>query len=93
MRWFSNVTLFQNPGNGRAMSYQLITASRTARSHHRLRPAAHLTLSIFDRDWLFPNCVRTSPPREAAEPRARARGGVAVEMMFGERGNRQRASQ
>lgn len=98
VRWFSNVTLFQNLGHGRAMSYQLGVTAESDREVPITDYGLRLIYrrSIFDRNWLFLE-LRTNVtwPRESLlERRVRVLGaGVAVEMMFGERGNRQRASQ
>ncbi len=96
VRWFSHLTLFQNLGSGRAISYQL---GMTAESDREV-PVTDYGLrliyrrSIFDRDWLFLELrANVTWPRESLlERREPVLGaGVAVEMMFGERGHRERA--
>jgi hypothetical protein len=93
VRWFSNVTLYQNLGNGRALSYQVGLTAESDRdvpiTDYSLRVIYRRT--IFERDWLFLE-LRSSVtwPRdtllERREPNIGA--GVAVEMMFGERKKR-----
>lgn len=93
VRWLSQVTLFQNLGVGRAISYQV---GITAESEHDV-PISDYGLrviyrrTIFDRDWLFLE-LRSSLtwPRESLlESRESVWGaGAAVEMMFGERRDR-----
>jgi len=93
VRWFSQLTLYQNLHNGRALSYQV---GITAESDNDV-PITDYGLrviyrrSIFDRAWLFLE-LRSSItwPRENLLERREANlgAGIALEMMFGERGNR-----
>ena len=90
VRWFSQLTLFQNLHEGRALSYQVgITAesdSEVPITDYGLRVIYRR--SIFDREWLFLE-LRSSitwPRENLIEHRESNLGaGVAVEMMFGER--------
>jgi hypothetical protein len=91
VRWFSQLTLYQNLHNGRALSYQVgITAesdSDVPITDYGLRVIYRR--SIFDREWLFLE-LRSSVtwPRENLLERREANlgAGIALEMMFGERG-------
>ncbi len=93
VRWFSQLTLYQNLRNGRALSYQVgITGesdSEVPVTDYGLRLIYRRT--IFDRDWLFLE-LRSSLawPRETLlEQRESVWGaGAALEMMFGERRKR-----
>ena len=93
VRWFSQLTLFQNLHEGRAISYQVgITAesdSEVPITDYGLRVIYRR--SIFDREWLFLE-LRSSItwPRELLTEHRDANfgAGVAVEMMFGERQSR-----
>jgi hypothetical protein len=93
VRWFSQLTLFQNLHEGQAISYQLgITAESDLEvpvTDYGLRVIYRR--SIFDREWLFLE-LRSSitwPREDLVEHReANLGAGVALEMMFGERGNR-----
>jgi len=90
VRWFSNLTFYQNLGDGRALSYQLGLTAESDRAvpvtDYGLRVIYRRT--IFERDWLFLE-LRSSVtwPREnlleRREPNIGA--GIALEMMFGER--------
>lgn len=90
VRWFSQLTLFQNLHEGRAISYQLgITAESDLDvpvTDYGLRVIYRR--SIFDREWLFLE-LRSSitwPRDDLLERRETNLGaGVALEMMFGER--------
>jgi hypothetical protein len=93
VRWFSHVTLFQQLGQGRAMSYQVGIAAESDRevpvTDYGLRLIYRRT--IFDRDWLFLELRSnvTWPRENLLERREPVWGaGAAVEMMFGERRNR-----
>lgn len=90
VRWLSHVTLFQNLGIGRAISYQAGITAESERevpiTDYGLRVIYRRT--IFDRDWLFLELrSNLTWPRESLfESREAVWGaGVAVEMMFGER--------
>lgn len=93
VRWFSHVTLFQNLREGRAISYQAAVAAESDRdvpiTDYGLRVIYRRT--IFDREWLFLE-LRSGVtwPRQSLLERREAvwGGGVAVEMMFGERRTR-----
>lgn len=93
VRWFSQLTIYQNLNNGRALSYQVgITAetdSDVPITDYGLRVIYRR--SIFDRKWLFLE-MRSSMtwPRENLLERREANlgAGIALEMMFGERGKR-----
>lgn len=92
VRWFSHVTLFQNLGSGRAVSYQLGVIAESDREVPITDYGLRLIYrrSIFDRDWLFLELrANVTWPRESLlESREPVLGaGVAMEMMFGERGN------
>jgi hypothetical protein len=90
VRWFSQLTLFQNLHEGRAISYQVgITAESDLEvpiTDYGLRVIYRR--SIFNREWLFLE-LRSSitwPREDPLEHRVSNLGaGVAVEMMFGER--------
>ena len=90
VRWFSQLTLFQNLHEGRAISYQLGIASESDLevpvTDYGLRIIYRR--SIFDREWLFLE-LRSSitwPRENPFENRESNLGaGVALEMMFGER--------
>ena len=90
VRWFSQLTLFQNLHKGRAISYQLgITAESDLDvpvTDYGLRVIYRR--SIFNREWLFLE-LRSSitwPREDLLEDRETNLGaGVALEMMFGER--------
>ena len=90
VRWFSQLTLFQNLHKGRAISYQLgITAETDLDvpiTDYGLRVIYRR--SIFNREWLFLE-LRSSitwPREDVLENRVTNLGaGVALEMMFGER--------
>ena len=90
VRWFSQLTLFQNLHEGRAISYQVGITSESDLdvpiTDYGLRVIYRR--SIFDREWLFLE-LRSSItwPRESPlEDRDSNLGaGVALEMMFGER--------
>jgi len=93
VRWFSNFTLYQNLGDGRAISYQ---AGLTAESDREV-PITDYGLrviyrrTIFERDWLFLE-LRSSVtwPRDSLLERRESNigAGMAFEMMFGERKKR-----
>lgn len=93
VRWFSHVTIYQNLHGGRAISYQAAVTAESDRdvpiTDYGLRVIYRRT--IFDREWLFLE-LRSSHtwPRENLLKRRESvwGGGVAVEMMFGERGKR-----
>jgi hypothetical protein len=93
VRWFSQVTLFQNLRDGRAISYQVgITAesdSEVPITDYGLRVIYRR--NIFNREWLFLE-LRTSvawPRENLLERRESSMGaGVALEMTFGERRKR-----
>ena len=90
VRWFSQLTLYQNLHEGRALSYQVgITAesdSEVPITDYGLRVIYRR--SIFNREWLFLE-LRSSitwPRENLLERRVSNLGaGVALEMMFGER--------
>jgi len=90
VRWFSQLTLFQNLHKGRAISYQLGIAAETDLdvpvTDYGLRVIYRR--SIFNREWLFLE-LRSSvtwPREDLLEDRETNLGaGVALEMMFGER--------
>ncbi|MGB5132868.1 MAG: hypothetical protein WBO00_09655 [Steroidobacteraceae bacterium] len=90
VRWFSHVTLYQNLGDGRALSYQVGVTAESDRevpiTDYGLRVIYRRT--IFERDWLFLE-LRSSvtwPRDDLLERRESNLGaGVAFEMMFGER--------
>ena len=90
VRWFSQLTLYQNLHKGRALSYQVgITAesdSEVPITDYGLRVIYRR--SIFNREWLFLE-LRSSitwPREDLLERRVSNWGaGVALEMMFGER--------
>ncbi len=92
-RWFSNVTLYQNLGDGRALSNQVGLTAESDRdvpiTDYGLRLIYRRT--IFKRDWLFFE-LRSSiiwPRDNLLERRDSNIGaGIAVEMMFGERKKR-----
>lgn len=90
VRWLTNVTLFQNLGVGRAISYQVGMTAESGRevaiTDYGLRVIFRRT--IFDRDWLFLELRSnlTWPRENVLQSRDRVWGaGAAVEMMFGER--------
>ncbi len=93
VRWFSQLTLYQNLHRGRALSYQVGITAESDRevpiTDYGLRVIYRR--SIFDREWLFLE-LRSSitwPRSNLLERRQADIGaGVALEMMFGERGNR-----
>jgi len=93
VRWFSQLTLYQNLHNGRALSYQVGITAETDRdvpiTDYGLRVIYRR--SIFDREWLFLE-LRSSMtwPRENLLEKRQANlgAGIALEMMFGERGKR-----
>jgi hypothetical protein len=93
VRWFSQLTLYHNLHDGRAPSYQVgITAesdSEVPITDYGLRVIYRRSIS--DRKWLFLE-LRSSiiwPRQNLLERReANIGAGVALEMMFGERGNR-----
>ena len=93
VRWFSQLTLYQNLRNGRALSYQVGIAaesdSEVPITDYGLRVIYRR--SIFNREWLFLE-LRSSItwPREVLLERREANlgAGVALEIMFGERKNR-----
>ena len=93
VRWFSQVTLFQNLRDGRALSYQVgITGesdSEVSITDYGLRVIYRR--NIFNRDWLFLE-LRSSvtwPRENLLERRESSMGaGVALEMTFGERRKR-----
>jgi hypothetical protein len=92
VRWFSQLTLYQNLHNGRALSYQVGIAAESDRevpvTDYGLRIIYRRT--IFDREWLFLE-LRSSiswPREDPLEQRESNLGaGVALEMLFGERRN------
>ena len=93
VRWFSSLTLYQNLGDGRALSYQVgITAESDLEvpiTDYGLRVIYRST--IFDRDWLFLELRSnlTWPRESLLERREPVWGaGAALEMMFGERRKR-----
>ena len=93
VRWFSQVTLYQNLHEGRAFSYQVGIAaesdSEVPITDYGLRVIYRR--SIFGREWLFLELrSNITWPRENLIERREANlgAGVALEMMFGERGNR-----
>ena len=93
VRWFSQVTLFQNLGKGSAISYQVGITAESKRevpiTDYGLRLIYRRT--IFDRDWLFLELRSniTWPRDSLLEHREPVLGaGAAVEMMFGEPKNR-----
>jgi hypothetical protein len=93
VRWFSQLTLYQNLRNGRALSYQVGIAaesdSEVPITDYGLRVLYRR--SILNREWLFLE-LRSSItwPREVLLERREASlgAGVALEIMFGERKNR-----
>jgi len=93
VRWSSQLTLYQNLHDGRALSYQVgITAesdSEVPITDYGLRVIYRR--NIFNRDWLFLE-LRSSvtwPRENLLERRESSMGaGVALEMMFGERRKR-----
>ena len=93
VRWFSQLTLYQNLHEGRAISYQVGITSESDNdvpiTDYGLRVIYRR--SIFDREWLFLE-LRSSitwPREDLTEHReANLGAGVAVEMMFGERRSR-----
>jgi len=93
VRWFSQLTLFQNLRNGRAISYQVGITAESDRevpvTDYGFRVIYRRT--IFNRDWLFLE-LRSSvtwPRENTLEHRESNLGaGVALEMTFGERRNR-----
>lgn len=90
LRWFSQLTLFQNLHEGHAISYQVGVTAETDNevpiTDYGLRIIYRR--SIFDREWLFLE-LRSSVtwPREnlLEERQANLGAGVAIEMTFGER--------
>jgi len=90
VRWFSQLTLFQNLHEGRAISYQVGITSESDLdvpiTDYGLRVIYRR--SIFNREWLFLE-LRSSitwPRKDLLEDRETNLGaGVALEMMFGER--------
>jgi hypothetical protein len=93
VRWLSNLTLYQNLGDGRALSYQVGVTAESDREVPITDYGFRIIYrrAIFDRDWLFLE-LRSSLtwPRETLlERRESVMGtGIAVEMMFGERRRR-----
>lgn len=93
VRWLSHVTLFQNLGVGRAISYQVGITAESERdvpiTDYGLRVIYRRT--IFDRDWLFLELrSNLTWPRESSLERRQSvwGAGAAIEMMFGERRDR-----
>lgn len=93
VRWFSQLTLFQNLRNGRALSYQLGIAaesdSEVPVTDYGLRVIYRR--NIFNRDWLFLELrSNITWPREILQEQRESNlgMGVALEMTFGERGKR-----
>ena len=90
VQWFSQLTLFQNLHEGRAISYQIGIAAESDLevpvTDYGLRVIYRR--SIFNREWLFLE-LRSSitwPREDLVEHRVSNLGaGVALEMMFGER--------
>ena len=89
VKWFSNVTLYQNLGGGRALAYQVGISGET---EHDVDIADYGLRVIYRRhvfrDWLFLE-LRSSVgwPRETLAERRETNwgAGVALEMQFGER--------
>jgi len=89
VRWFSNVTLYHNLGDGHALAYQ---AGTSGLSDHDVEIVDSGLRIIYRRrllyEWLFLE-LRTSVswPRESLLERREANmgAGVAIELMFGER--------
>ena len=93
VHWSSQLTLYQNLHDGRALSYQVgITAesdSEVPITDFRLRVIYRRSIS--DREWLFLELrSNITWPRENLLERREANigAGAALEMMFGQRGNR-----
>lgn len=92
LRWFSSVTLYQNLGDGRALAYQVGISGETDRE---VDTADYGLRAIYRRrihfEWLFVE-LRSSItwPRENLLEQREANwgGGVALEMLFGERSSR-----
>ena len=89
LRWFSNLTLYQNLGGMRALAYQ-VGASGESENEVRLTDYGLRVIyrrSVY-RDWLILE-LRSSvgwPQETLSEPRETNWGaGVALEMQFGER--------
>jgi hypothetical protein len=90
VQWFSQLTLFQNLHEGRAISYQIGIAAESDLevpvTDYGLRVIYRR--SIFNREWMFLE-LRSSitwPRENPVEHRVSNLGaGVALEMMFGER--------
>jgi hypothetical protein len=89
VRWFSNLTLYQNLGDGRAFAYQAVISGDTDRavdvSDYGLRVIYRHRIHL---DWLFLE-LRSSItwPRETLLERREPNwgAGVGLEMLFGER--------
>jgi hypothetical protein len=89
VQWFSNVTLYQNLGRGRALAYQVGGSGET---DHEVDIADYGLRVIYRRkvfrEWLFLE-LRSSVtwPRETISERRETNwgAGVALEMQFGER--------
>jgi hypothetical protein len=89
LRWFSNLTLYQNLRNSRALAYQ---AGVTGETDHEVGVIDYGLRVIYrrriHRDWLFLELRSgVSWPRESLEELREATwgAGVALEMQFGER--------
>lgn len=92
VRWFSNLTLYHNLGNGRAFAYQ---GGIAGESDHEVGISDYGLRVIFRRriyrEWLFLE-LRSSItwPRETLLERRESNlgAGAAIELMFGERQRR-----
>jgi hypothetical protein len=89
VRWFSNLTLYQGLGNGRALAYQAGIAGESDREAQIVDYGLRVIFRrrIY-REWLFLELrSNITWPREALVERRELNlgAGVAIEMMFGER--------